>query len=80
MLATQLAQLGVDARIIDKMPHRVLRGHADGLHIRTSEVLEAMGLYNVLRDEGQFWTRIFMWEPTDKGPRLSQTADFVSAG
>lgn len=43
-LATQLSKLKISTRIIDKMAHPVLRGHADGLQCRTGEVFEAMGV------------------------------------
>lgn len=75
MLATQLAQLGINARIVDKMPHPVLRGHADGIHARTSEVFEAMGIYAAVRDEGLFWKEGFMWDCTD-APRVVQRVDY----
>lgn len=31
LLATQLAKLKVDCRIVDRQAHPVLRGHADGM-------------------------------------------------
>lgn len=77
MLATQLAQLGVDARIVDKMPHPVLRGHADGIHARTSEVLEAMGVYAAVRDEGLFWKEGHVWDCSGDAPRVTQRVDYV---
>lgn len=76
MLATQLAQLGVNARIVDKMPHPVLRGHADGVHARTGEVFEAMGVYAALRDEGLFWKEGFMWDCSGDVPRVEQRVDY----
>lgn len=76
MLATQLAQHGVNARIVDKMPHPVLRGHADGIHARTSEVLESMGLYAAVRDEGLFWKEGFMWDCDGEVPRVDQRVDY----
>lgn len=44
LLATQLAKLSVNVRIIDKQAHPVLRGHADGLQCRTGEVFQALGV------------------------------------
>lgn len=76
MLATQLAQMGVDTRIIDKMPHPVLRGHADGLHARTCEVFDAMGIYGTVRDEGMFWKETCMWDCSGEKPRLRQRTSF----
>lgn len=51
MLATQLSKLKINTRIVDKMAHPVLRGHADGLQCRTGEVFAALGVHRAFDAE-----------------------------
>lgn len=78
MLALQLGQMGVNVKIIDKMPHPVLRGHADGLHSRTNEVLDALGLYESIRAQGYEWQDGALWGAKDGKMELADRVCFVS--
>ncbi|CUA74784.1 hypothetical protein RSOLAG22IIIB_11473 [Rhizoctonia solani] len=44
MCALALSRAGVQTRIIDKLPERIQHGRADGLHVRTLEILQTYGL------------------------------------
>ncbi|CDM35428.1 Aromatic-ring hydroxylase-like [Penicillium roqueforti FM164] len=44
MAGTWMAQTGIKAMIIDKMPCRTQRGHADGIESRTFEILDSFGM------------------------------------
>ncbi|ELU40529.1 FAD binding domain-containing protein [Rhizoctonia solani AG-1 IA] len=44
MCALALARAGVHTRIVDKLPERIKHGRADGLHVRTLEILQTYGL------------------------------------
>lgn len=67
MLATQLAQLKIDCRVVDKMAHPVLRGHADGLQCRTEEVFDALGLKAAFDAETHECAEVVIWDATDSG-------------
>lgn len=67
MLATQLAQLNIDCRVVDKMAHPVLRGHADGLQCRTEEVFDALGLKAAFDAETHECAEVVIWDPTEDG-------------
>ncbi|CAE6475647.1 unnamed protein product [Rhizoctonia solani] len=44
MCALALARAGVHTRIVDKLPERIKHGRADGLHVRTLEILQTYGV------------------------------------
>lgn len=67
MLATQLAQLNISTRVVDKMAHPVLRGHADGLQCRTEEVFDALGLKAAFDAETHECAEVVIWDPTEDG-------------
>lgn len=66
MTAAALAQLGVHYRIIDKSPHRVGVGHADGFQCRTVEVFEALGIAHRVVHEGNEVAEIVFYDPDPK--------------
>jgi phenol 2-monooxygenase len=41
MCALALAKAGIHVRIVDSLPERILTGRADGIHMRTLEILQA---------------------------------------
>jgi len=76
-LATQLAKLKIDVRIIDKQAHRVLRGHADGLQCRTMEVFAALGLKSRFDDEAHECAEVVIYSPNDSGDGIKETDRLV---
>ncbi|KAL1759801.1 FAD binding domain-containing protein [Schizophyllum commune] len=52
MAATALKRAGIDVRIVDKRPHGILAGQADGIQPRTSEILQTYGLADELFRQG----------------------------
>jgi phenol 2-monooxygenase len=52
MCANALARAGVNVRIIDKRPAKVVAGQADGIQPRTIEVMQSYGLAERLLREG----------------------------
>ncbi|CAE6432681.1 unnamed protein product [Rhizoctonia solani] len=44
MCALALSRAGVHTRIVDKLPEQIQHGRADGLHVRTLEILQTYGL------------------------------------
>lgn len=63
MAAASLSQLGVHYRIIDKSPHRVGVGHADGFQCRTVEVFESLGIAHRVVHEGNEVAEIVFYDP-----------------
>lgn len=51
MAAAWASKYNVCARIIDKKPDRVQRGHADGLMCRTMEILDSFGWAQIVAKE-----------------------------
>ncbi|BEI87291.1 uncharacterized protein CcaverHIS019_0100090 [Cutaneotrichosporon cavernicola] len=67
MLATQLSKLKIDTRVVDKMAHPVLRGHADGLQCRTGEVFEALNVHRQFDAETHECAEVIIWDPDQNG-------------
>ncbi|KAF8075152.1 FAD binding domain-containing protein [Lyophyllum atratum] len=44
MACNALARAGINVRIVDKQPQKIIAGHADGFQPRTMEVLQSYGL------------------------------------
>jgi phenol 2-monooxygenase len=44
MCATGLSRAGFKVRVVDKRPQKVMVGHADGIQMRSLEVLEVRSL------------------------------------
>ncbi|CAE6375702.1 unnamed protein product [Rhizoctonia solani] len=44
MCALALSRAGIHTRVVDKLPERIKHGRADGLHVRTLEILQTYGL------------------------------------
>lgn len=47
MLAAWASEYNISARIVDMKSDRVQRGHADGLHSRTLEIMDSFGSYGL---------------------------------
>src|SRR5579864_4966876 len=60
VLAAELLSRGVSARVIDKADGAVLESRANGLHARTLEVLDMMGIADELIERGHT-VRRFRW-------------------
>ena len=69
MLAAQLLTRGIRTRIIDKSPSPVLLPKAIGVHARTLEVLEVMGLADAFIERGHKVRRFhFYYRTKEFGP------------
>ncbi|MCP3426440.1 FAD-dependent monooxygenase [Rothia sp. AR01] len=68
--AAQLSQFPeVDVRIIDKRPHRLEIGQADGIQARSVETFQAFGFANRLIDEAYHITEMSFWKPDPERPQ-----------
>ncbi len=62
--AAQLSQFPeVHTRIIDRRPHRLKIGHADGIQARSVETFQAFGFAGRLIDEAYRITEMAFWKP-----------------
>src|SRR5690625_5014948 len=60
--AAQLSQFpSVHTRIIDRRPHRLMIGHADGIQARSVETFQAFGFAGRLIDEAYRITEMAFW-------------------
>ncbi|MDO5619780.1 FAD-binding monooxygenase [Kocuria sp.] len=80
MTAAQLSQFpGVNTRIIEKRPHRLEIGQADGIQARSVETFQAFGFANRLIDEAYHITEMNFWKPDPAKPehirRAARTLD-----
>ncbi|KAL1692724.1 FAD binding domain-containing protein [Schizophyllum commune] len=74
MAATALKRAGVDVRIVDKKPHGVTAGQADGLQPRTLEILQTYGLADdLLRQGAQIRVSAF-YNPSATGDGIELTS------
>ena len=51
MLATWMARCGINCRIVDKRSTKIFSGQADGLQIRTLEILDSFGFADRIMKE-----------------------------
>ncbi|KAL2400452.1 Phenol hydroxylase [Exophiala dermatitidis] len=63
MAAAWASRLGLKARILDDKPDRVQNGRADGLHVRTMEILDSFGLATSIEQEAYKLREIRAWNP-----------------
>jgi phenol 2-monooxygenase len=78
--AAQLSQFPeVDVRIIERRPHRLEIGQADGIQARSVETFQAFGFANRLIDEAYHITEMAFWKPDREHPenivRTARPAD-----
>ena len=76
VLACELLSQGIDVRIIDKNDGAVLETRAIGMHARTLEALDSMGIVERFLDHGQR-VRWFRWH---SGGRLIASFDLSCSG
>ncbi|KAJ3718981.1 FAD binding domain-containing protein [Lentinula raphanica] len=67
MCAFALARAGVKVRIVDKRPHKVAAGQADGIQPRTTEVFKSYGLSDRLLKEGTQLHVAAFYNPSKNG-------------
>ncbi|OBZ73534.1 Phenol 2-monooxygenase [Grifola frondosa] len=67
MCANSLARAGVNVRIIDERPAKVMAGQADGVQPRTIEVLQSYGLADRLLREGNQMHMVAFYNPSPSG-------------
>lgn len=58
----------VHTRIIDRRPHRLEIGQADGIQARSVETFQAFGFANEIIDEAYWLTEMCFWNPDPKNP------------
>jgi len=56
-----MSRLGIATRVIDKKPHRVLAGHADGLESRTLEILHSFDVGDEIWKESNKTEEFALW-------------------
>ena len=63
-LAAQLAQFPeIDTMIIEKMPHNIIKGKADGINTRTMEMFQAFGFADKVKREAYWVNQTAFWMP-----------------
>ncbi|KJZ71702.1 hypothetical protein HIM_08899 [Hirsutella minnesotensis 3608] len=67
MLALWLARLGVKTRVVDKRTDKVISGQADGLQIRTLEILDSFGVADRVWKEANHMMEVSFWSPDEHG-------------
>ncbi|KAF2859052.1 hypothetical protein K470DRAFT_250053 [Piedraia hortae CBS 480.64] len=67
MMAAWMAKCGINYRIVDKRGTKIFNRQADGLQVRTLEILESMGVCHRVRQEGRIMTEMCFWNPDEKG-------------
>lgn len=64
VLAAQLAQFPeITTRVVERRPHALQLGHADGVACRTVEMFDAFGLSSRLLDEAYWVNETSFWSP-----------------
>ncbi|MBZ8176835.1 3-hydroxybenzoate 4-monooxygenase [Corynebacterium sp. 3HC-13] len=58
----------VHTRIIDRRPHRLEIGQADGIQARSVETFQAFGFANEIIDEAFWLTEMCFWNPDPQNP------------
>ncbi|AKK04210.1 FAD-binding monooxygenase [Corynebacterium epidermidicanis] len=67
--AAQLSMYpNVHTRIIDRRPHRLEIGQADGIQARSVETFQAFGFANEITDEAYRITEMCFWKPNPENP------------
>jgi phenol 2-monooxygenase len=61
MAAAWASRLGLDARILDDKVDRIQNGRADGLHVRTLEILDSFGMANAVNERAYQLREICSW-------------------
>ncbi|EED23488.1 monooxygenase, putative [Talaromyces stipitatus ATCC 10500] len=61
MAACWASQFNISTRIIDQKPGRTRTGHADGIHSRTSEILDSFGLVDQILRQAVIETEMCYW-------------------
>lgn len=61
MAAAWASRLKLNARILDDKADRVQNGRADGLHIRTMEILDSFGLATSIEERAYTLREICAW-------------------
>ncbi|PVI04507.1 hypothetical protein DM02DRAFT_669105 [Periconia macrospinosa] len=67
MLATWMAHCGINARIVDKRGTKIFSGQADGLQMRSLEVLDSFGIADRVWKEANHLIEMCMWNPGEDG-------------
>ncbi|EXJ90618.1 hypothetical protein A1O1_03721 [Capronia coronata CBS 617.96] len=79
MAAAWASRQGINARIIDDNAERVQKGRADGLHVRTMEILDSFGLATSIEEKAYTLREICAWNPdAENDDRIRRTQRVLS--
>ncbi|KAI0310571.1 FAD binding domain-containing protein [Amylostereum chailletii] len=80
MAANALARAGVNVRIVDKRPVKVMAGQADGIQPRTIEVLQSYGLAEKLLKKAAHLSMAAFYNPAPNGgiERIGRVPDVTA--
>lgn len=69
-LAAQLAQFPeIETMIIERMPHNIIKGKADGINTRTMEMFQAFGFADKVKSETYWVNQTAFWMPDPANPQ-----------
>ncbi|KZP01519.1 hypothetical protein CALVIDRAFT_508087 [Calocera viscosa TUFC12733] len=74
MAGNALSRAGVNVRIIDKRPNKVMAGQADGISPRTIEMLQSYGMADRLLEEGVQVHMLAFYNPRRDGKGVERTS------
>ncbi|MEZ5534827.1 MAG: FAD-dependent monooxygenase [Thiolinea sp.] len=68
-LAAQLAQFPeIETMIVERMPHNIIKGKADGINTRTMEMFQAFGFAEKVKRETYWVNQTAFWMPDPENP------------
>ncbi|EXJ58879.1 hypothetical protein A1O7_06309 [Cladophialophora yegresii CBS 114405] len=77
MAAAWASRMGLDARTLDDKLDRVQTGRADGLHVRTLEILDSFGMANAINEKAYQLREICSWNPDPEDDSKIQRTERV---
>ncbi|KAF2095847.1 phenol 2-monooxygenase [Rhizodiscina lignyota] len=78
MAASWASRLQLNARILDDKADRIQNGRADGLHVRTMEILDSFGMATPIEKASQQIREICSWNPHPEDEnRIQRTQRFL---
>ncbi|OAL20985.1 hypothetical protein AYO22_08405 [Fonsecaea multimorphosa] len=79
MAASWASRLGLNARILDDKPDRIQNGRADGLHVRTMEILDSFGMATRINEAAYHLREICSWNPDPEDENKLQRTQRILA-
>ncbi|EJU03739.1 hypothetical protein DACRYDRAFT_21209 [Dacryopinax primogenitus] len=74
MMGTALSHAGINVRVVDKRPAKVMAGQADGIQPRTIEVFQSYGLAQRLLERGNQMHSLAFYNPRRDGKGVERTS------